>query len=502
MPFYRVMQALFYACLQIHLRRQIGYSACAIRLIDKTVKQYCSYHPVTSAHAACSACNVYYCARCLEATAGCPETPNCPHCKGGLEALDTGKARGAAPHILQSLLAPLHTPLRLGLLCSLLIAGSFAMLDEPATAAYEGLVIALSALCSAFALSLIDHKNRSNTPHRAGLIVVAMLAYGLPWLLFQLAGPWTMLIVALLCSPLLCFGLLAALQSRQLSWAEIWQTFPAMLSALKHANLLLIATAAVTLLSWTLLMDASRSLLPESFGLPLMSLFVSYTLLLFGHWSHAWLVYHGLQNGTASAAQHNAAIKAPAFDPVRATSAQIDMALKEGKYHTAKVLLEEDIKLGHRQLRAESLYVLLRYLNDEEGLLRHSHLFLRWMLFHKHDDKALAFLAELRRCDAAFRIHDADLCLQLAACCRRHKQHKQLLWLANEAHIRFEGEAAVAEIYLLAAKTLVEAFDELGKAQNYLKHIVTRFGESEAAGQAGILLTHIEARTTKRGLNH
>ena len=475
------------------------YSARILRTNDSAVKQYCRFHPVNTALASCAACGSQFCSSCLEATAARAEGPNCPQCKKNLAAIDPSRSRAAAPQLRNSMVAPLRTPLRLGLLCAALIAGAVFAASDGLSLWHEAIALVCTTLSAGWALSFASPSDRAKAAHRTTLMLLATLVVLLPWLLFQVGGAWVAFFAALLMSPVLSIGLIAGLQGRAQSNQQIWRELPTTLGALKALSSYLFLSAMMLLVAWSLLWDA-RALLPaSSFSLPLLVLVLSFSLLVYGHWCRSCLVYHGLQDGAARAEQ-KPAIKAPTFDAVRAASAHIDMALTEGKYESARDLLEEEIKRGHRQLRAEALYLLLQYMRDEEGLRRHSHLFLRWMLYQKHAEKALAFLAQLRQSEKTFRIHDADLNLQLARACREHKQHRQLLWLANEAHIRFDGEAEVADLYLLAAKTLLEAFSERTKAQSYLKHILSRHAESEAAKQASILMKLLDGQAAKRGL--
>ena len=98
----------------------------------------------------------------------------------------------------------------------------------------------------------------------------------------------------------------------------------------------------------------------------------------------------------------------------------------------------------------------------------------------------------LREYKPDFVLYDLELSLKLAESFQQGKQYELVLWLANDAHTRFDPSLTLAELYLLTAKVLLSKSNNPAKAQVYLNYIQTHFA-NEPVGQSGkILQKHID----------
>jgi len=172
--------------------------------------------------------------------------------------------------------------------------------------------------------------------------------------------------------------------------------------------------------------------------------------------------------------------------------ADIDIAVKVGDFEHAITLIENDLKRNnHSDLRKQQLYQLLTAKNDLGKLERYAQLFLRLMLDRGQIESASDFIEKLKKHNPEFKLYDASLSSLLAESFHQQKLYKLVLWLAKDAHTRFDPCPELADLYLLTAKTLLSKFNQKQTAQNYLSFICQNFPEMAAAESAKILQQHI-----------
>lgn len=172
---------------------------------------------------------------------------------------------------------------------------------------------------------------------------------------------------------------------------------------------------------------------------------------------------------------------------------EIDQALKTGQYETVVALLEASLKKHpHANLRIQQLFLLLNELHDLEKLSRYAELFLRWMVTRNRTKEASQFIYRLRKYKPDFLLHDLTLMNALAKRFLRAKKYALVLWLADDAKVRFQPSEALAFLYLAASQALVTHFKDLEKAEEYLLFILQHCSECPSAETAKALLIHLQ----------
>ena len=229
---------------------------------------------------------------------------------------------------------------------------------------------------------------------------------------------------------------------------------------------------------------------PSVFAIPISVALVSYATLVY--FRILGLVLRQQNMMTQHAKRHVGTVK---VEHAKQIEADISIALKTGQYEHLFVLLERELRSSScPDFRREQLYKLVLARDDVRRLELHSQTFLRLLLARGRNRQALDLLKTLRVNNVRYRLYDAVLALSLAGASYKCGEHKLLLWLANDAHERFDGESAVAELYMLAARALITPFREYAKAAAYLRYVSTSFAQEEVGGQAETLLRVIERR--------
>ncbi len=246
--------------------------------------------------------------------------------------------------------------------------------------------------------------------------------------------------------------------------------------------------------------DAAGQHLPELAMAPITAFTLSYSLIvLFSVLGHVAAQYHHFVRKELRPPGSPDTSVAMGLDAAWLVETQLDISLKNGDYTKAVELLEQALK---RQSSAtntkEQLYRLLRAMHDWQKLEHYSHLFLWHQLRLKQAHEAIRFIKLLRKNLPGFAIQDLELRYKLAKQCLKSKEPKLVLWLAQEAHQRFEASEALAELYLLAAKVLLHPFDEKTKALSYLNFIATNMPDSPSHKSAEVLINHLAQSTPKQ----
>lgn len=177
----------------------------------------------------------------------------------------------------------------------------------------------------------------------------------------------------------------------------------------------------------------------------------------------------------------------------------IDQALKTGQYTKVISLLEDALKRNaNSNLRRQQLFLLLSELKDLEKLSRYAELFLHWMLERNKIKDASQFIYQLRKHNPAFLLHDLRLISMLAKQFFHRKKHALVLWLAEDAKIRFRPCEELASLYLSATQTLITHFKDFEKVEEYLLFILQSCSEYPSAEAAKALLIHLQNNQKKQ----
>ncbi len=449
------------------------------------MKRYCNYHPIASAKWHCDACHHDYCQQCIVDS----RNP-CPHCHHTLKAVS--RYSDLPPFWTQaSLFAGSLFDSRTLLVLTLVLALSFGQLG-PGYLAFTCMGLALF-ICSAHGRfraiarfrEQADPKSLGLSPSdiiRVGLLSTSIVA--VPVLLcagiYLFAGALFAVILALLLTLIGPALLIVHLQHDELSDALSINALLQTIAQLSSAYGLLVLYLLTTVFAVLFLADFGAQYLPSLLHVVLVFVAPAIAMLLMFEICGYVIAQYGLEE----AEEDNSAQHGP--DPYQGSmttvqlNASLDMALKDGEYRRAIELLEKELKRhSFSDLRREQLLKLMLAMDDQEGLERNAQLFLWLMLGRGRIPEAVQFLRQRRQYNQQFRLFDAQLSLDLAKQCSRLGEHKLVLWLAQDAHKRFDVDANVAELYLLTAKTLLLQFKQAKKARIYLNFVREQFEEPE-----------------------
>jgi len=260
----------------------------------------------------------------------------------------------------------------------------------------------------------------------------------------------------------------------------------------------LVGYLLMAVLSTLIISDFALQHLPPIFTPLMMAAAFSYFgLALFGMFGHAMQQLPSLRSSLDPSDKNNPPAPSATHitDHIKRLDADIDIALKRGDYATAVTLLEGDLQRhGFSDLRHDQLFKLLTALKDFERLEHFSQLFLRLMVGRGQITAAADFVRQLKERNPQFKLYDLDLSNDLAARFHKTGEHRLVIWLAKDAHIRFDPSPELAALYLRAAKTLLEKFGQKNKARSYLNYIIKNLPALPEAKAAKILDQHIQKR--------
>ena len=173
--------------------------------------------------------------------------------------------------------------------------------------------------------------------------------------------------------------------------------------------------------------------------------------------------------------------------------ATMDIAIKEGDYDKALKVLEDDLKKNSQsEYRRMQFLKLILVMNDMTRLERHVHGFLNTLVGRNQVALIEEIVNKVRGHNPAFYCSDLSLSLKLAQIFQKKKEFNLVVWLAEEAHVRFDLHEDLAELYLLASKVMVTNLKQVAPAKRNLQFIVQNFDDLPVAELAKILLSHVD----------
>jgi len=237
--------------------------------------------------------------------------------------------------------------------------------------------------------------------------------------------------------------------------------------------------------------DFSHQYLPEFLQPIVVFLATAATVLLLFSLSGYVIAQYGLQDDapnpddTATPSAYQTGLD------TQQLNVALDQALKDGQYQTVIELLENALK-RHRfsDMRRDQLFKLFEALQDQEGLERYAQPFLWLMLGQGKPRDAIYFLKQRRKHNAGFQLFDLELTLELARSCSKLDEPKLVLWLARDAHKRFDPDTKLAQLYLLTATILLKQFNQAHKARGYIKYVREHYEEHTELQQTAAKLMH------------
>jgi tetratricopeptide (TPR) repeat protein len=269
------------------------------------------------------------------------------------------------------------------------------------------------------------------------------------------------------------------------SWINI-------IKKMKLSYISLVSYFALSFVSALIGIDLLMQVLPDYALAPISTLVISYLLLsLFAALAYVLIRYDSFSSSIIVANEFDQ--EAHPVDPKQRFNADLDIAIKEGDYSKALNLLESTLKGKRSDLRVHQLYTLLLEHRDLEGLEKRSHLFLELLLGRGQKLAAYELVELLRTERDQFLVHDIALSLELAEAFYSMKEYKLSLWLAQDAHTRFDPSPELAKLYLLCAKIIAKSKTP-GKARGYLQYIIKNHPDTEFHQQSTRLLEHLDSR--------
>ncbi|KZY32738.1 hypothetical protein A3749_11205 [Oleiphilus sp. HI0078] len=342
--------------------------------------------------------------------------------------------------------------------------------------------------------SALDFKQAKTSLIITGLLIVC---FAPPILLLNYVSGWLALTYALLVLSILPSVLLMLLYSdkRQGGHGSAPPSWMSIIKKMHLSYVSLIAFFAMSYLSVLVIADLLHPVLPSFAFAPVCVLLTAYFVIaLFAVLGYVLKRYEFFSSVSSVKALESEQDNTPT-DSSQRINADLDIAIKDGDFSKALSLLENSMKgKGKRSdLRVHQLYTLLLERRDLVRLEQHSHLFFELLLGRGQKLAAYELFEMLRNEQEKFLVHDIQLSLDLAEAFYQMKEYKLVLWLAREAHQRFDSCPELAKLYLLAAKTILSKSKTPEKARAFLHYIDENFPDTEFKEAARRLLEHLDS---------
>jgi len=323
--------------------------------------------------------------------------------------------------------------------------------------------------------------------------VSASLLFGVAILSPLLAASYLNLPLALFLSTIMLWFLpallMVKLRQEKFDNSLHIDTILAPIISMKWTYVSLVGILATLLLSSLVIIDFSLQHLPVLAASVISAAISSYfSLVMFSLLSYVLLEYKSFSKKDDSPTKQKAVRPLHEIDNLKRLDADIDIAIKSGNYTRLTTFLEKELKrASFSELRRDQLYKLLSALNDYKRLEQYAHAFLWRMYGRGQIEAAVQFIHQCRAHNPEFVLFDLELSKLLAEAFHKIEEYNLIVWLAYEAHTRFDPEPNLAELYLRVAKTLLTKQHDKYRPQAYLSYIIKHFPDQPVSESAKIL---------------
>jgi tetratricopeptide (TPR) repeat protein len=163
-------------------------------------------------------------------------------------------------------------------------------------------------------------------------------------------------------------------------------------------------------------------------------------------------------------------------DKLQRLDADIDIALKEGRYEQVIGILTEQVaKFPSQGTRLEQLYKMLKVTENDATLMQFTQPLTRYFIKENKTSVAADILRRVWSFEPEYQLQDLELIRNLSRALYQSGDYKLVLRLCKNLHHRFENNPIVADCYLLLAQTLTNGMQQWNKAANYLNYIKKTF---------------------------
>jgi len=486
------------------------------------LKHYCHYHPISPAKWACDTCHIFFDKACMPDADEYSRTAFCPHCSQSMRYLNS-RDNHSKPFWLAAgyyFRAPFQPEPVLAIVITTLVSMLFGTNFIASLLSSLFIVLCLSiygSLCAqavqlgslkAPDLSLLFSPDRIKM--NLGVSTIFSVCLFSPLLIHSFFGQVPAFVFATLTLSAISALLMAQIPQIKVTSSRRTKHLTAnnfdigpsptwfqIIQQMRLSYLGLIAYVFLAYVITFIIYDFSKQHLPDIFTPTLTTAAMGYfTFSIFGLFAYVMRqnnAFLPMEEPTKKTAENSPNKSLNDNEQLKRLDADIDIAVKGGEFEHAIILLENELKRNsHSDLRRQQLYQLLTAKNNLDKLERYAQLFLRLMLDRGQIESAGVFIEKLKKHNPEFKLFDAKLSCLLAESFLQHKQYKLVLWLAKDAHTRFDPCSELADLYLLTAKTLLSKFNQKQTAQNYLTFICQNFPEMPAAESAKILQQHIQ----------
>jgi len=447
---------------------------------------YCHYHPADAARWHCDECQRFYCTACMPDADIRRRRGICPHCNRALQYRNdavrippfwerTGSvfryplATDSLAVITICTLVPMlfsHSLMGLvltAMLVAALIKYDYAVLTRTASGRMTPPPLLEAFSREGFSMALLQ----------LGLFV-AMGA--LVFLAARIGGG----ALALIATVFLIAALPAAIMTLALEQNIIQAVNPLHLTSLMARigwpYVILCTYLILLLLTAGATRDFAAGHFPGYAGRALSGAVNSYfTLILFHLLGYTLYQYRdalGLDTGPDPNEDDRETVTR---HPEQRRDADLDMALKDGRYDRAQTLIMESLRREpHNAFRLQQLYRLLCARDDTAELYRQQERLLPWLLDQPDPGPVLDYLKILADHDPAFQITDPETAHRCARLLYRMGEYRWVLRLLKDFHKRFPDYPDLAAAYLLVARTLANGLQQWDKAEPFLRFIEKR----------------------------
>ncbi len=465
---------------------------------------YCHYHPADAARWQCGECQRFYCTACMPDADIRRRRGTCPHCNKALQYRDdtrtppfweqTGRvfryplATDPVAVIAICTLVPMvfsHSLVGLvvnALLVAALIKYDYAVLTRTATGrmtppplleafSREGFSMALQQLGLFVAMGLLVFLAARIGGHLLALTAMIFLTAALPAATMTLALEHN---VFKAINPLHLASLMA-----RIGWPYV---------ILYSYLILLLLTAGMV-------QDFAATHFPGYAGRALSGALNSYfTLILFHLLGYTLYQYRDALGLDTGADADETGGEPPVRHPERRRDADLDMALKDGRYDRAQTLILASLREDpHNAFRAQQLYRLLQARDDTPELFRQQDRLMPWLIEQPDPGPLLDYLKRLSGHDPNFQVAAPATAYRSARVLYRVGEYRWVLRLLRDFHKRFPDYPDLAAAYLLVARTLANGLQQWDKAEAFLHFIEKRCPDHRISEQVPIFRARLAA---------